>query len=95
MEWEDYPCVTVIGLHKVDKSASQIFTLLQTLKISERIVYNTIEPFRDSGNVVVDRVRSKLSRSVQTKWVVEAIHSQINRSSIRKQKIVAQVMKIN
>ena len=80
MEWNDYHTrVTIIGLYKVGKNASQIYAILKPLKISERFVYRTLERYRDTGDVV-DRDRSGRPRSVRTKKAVEAIRSRINRN---------------
>lgn len=95
MEWSDYHSrVTIVGLHKVGKTAKQIYTLLHTLKINEWFVYCTLERFRLTGDVV-DRAREGRPRTVRTKKVMEAVRSRVNQNPCRKQKILAKQMKIS
>ena len=66
MEWGDYENrVAVIALHKVGKSASDIFKTLQKLQISRKFEYRTIGRFTET-RTVKDRPKEGRPRSVRT-----------------------------
>ena len=73
MEWGEYENrVAVIALHKVGKSAGEIFQLLKKLKITRLFVYRTIQRFLETESVKV-RPREGHPRTVRTPAVQKAV----------------------
>lgn len=95
MEWGDYENrVAVIALHKVGKSASEIFTTLKKLKISRMFVYRTIKRFTETGTIE-DRPRQGRPRTVRSRKVVQAVAARIRRNPVRRQSVMAREMNIS
>lgn len=95
MEWGDYENrVAVIALHKVGKSATEIFQTLKKLKISRMFVHRTIKRFTETGSVK-DRPREGRPRSVRTPEARKAVAERIRRNPVRKQSVMAREMNIS
>nr|AEO90418.1 putative MhmaT1 transposase [Misgolas hubbardi] len=95
MEWSAYENrVAVIALHKVGKSSSEIFNLLQQLQISRMFVYRTIKRFVESGNSY-DLPRKGRSSTVRTARVVKAVASRIRRNPVRSQAVMDRELNIS
>jgi hypothetical protein len=78
MQWEEYHTrIAIVGLFKSGKSASQIFALLDPLKMSERFVYRTKKRYSNTSDVV-DRIRSSHPCTIRTKKAIELVRSRIN-----------------
>ncbi len=77
MEWSDYHShVTIVGLRKVRKTGTQIFTLLKSQRISQKFVYRTIQRYNETGNAV-DHPHAGHPHTTRTSKVVEAVRSRI------------------
>ncbi|KAF2886366.1 hypothetical protein ILUMI_19807 [Ignelater luminosus] len=85
--------VAVLALHKMGKSANQIYSLLKKLPITKRFVFRTIAKYKETGSVE-DRPRKGRPRSSHTEKVIKAVRSSINRNALRKQKVMAREMHI-
>ncbi|KAL1463846.1 hypothetical protein WDU94_015547 [Cyamophila willieti] len=85
--------IAVIALHKCNKSASEIFNLLQGLQISRKFVFRTIKRYNEMSSVD-DRPRSGRPREVRKRSVIKAVRSRIRRNPLRKQNILSREMKI-
>lgn len=95
MEWGDYENrVAVIALHKVGKSASEIFQTLKRLKISRMFVHRTIQRFTETGSVK-DRPRDGRPRTVRTPAAQKAVAARIRRNPVRKQSVMARELNIS
>lgn len=95
MEWGDYENrVAVLALHKVGKSASEIFTTLKKLKISRMFVYRTINRFIETGTVE-DRRRQGRPRNIRDKQMVQSVAARIRRNPVRKQSVMARELNIS
>ena len=91
MEWGEYGnCVAVIALHKVGKSAGEIFQLLKKLKVTSLFVYRTIQWFLETGSVK-DRPREGRPQTV----VQKAVAAHIHRNPVRKQSVIARELNIS
>lgn len=86
--------ITVVGLYKCGKTASEIFELLKPLKITRMFVYRTINRF-NKENTITDRQRSGRPRTVRTSAVIKAVRERIRRNPLRKQKIMAREVQIS
>lgn len=89
MEWskkEDR--VAVIALHRCGYAPTEIFNILQKLKITLRFVYRTIKRYTEDSSFE-DRERSGRPRTVRTPAVIKAVKARIQRNPLRKQKILA------
>ena len=94
MEWGEYENrVTVIALHRVGKSAGEIFQLLKKLKFTRLFVYQTIQRFLETGSVK-DRPREGRSRTVRTPAVQKAVAAHIRWNPVRKQSVIAHELNI-
>ena len=95
MEWGEYENrVAVIALHKVGKSAGEIFQLLKNLKITRLFVYRTIQWFLETGSVK-DRPRDGRPRTVRTPAVQKAVAAHIHRNPVWKQSVIAHELNIS
>ncbi|KAF2905019.1 hypothetical protein ILUMI_01156 [Ignelater luminosus] len=85
--------VAVLALHKVGKSANQIYSLLKKLPITKRFVFRTIARYKETGSVE-NRPRKGRPRSLRTEKVIKAVRSLIIRNALRQQKVMAREMHI-
>ena len=73
MEWgfkENHVAVTI--LHKCGKSDSQIFKLLQPLKILRNFIYRAIKCHKELWGIE-DRARSGLLKSVRAEGAIKTV----------------------
>lgn len=95
MDWGDYENrIAVIALHRVGKSNSEIFQILQKLKISRMFVHRTVNRFLETGSVK-DRPREGRPRSVRSPAAVKAVAARIRRNPVRKQTIMSRELNIS
>ncbi|KAJ4427141.1 hypothetical protein ANN_24757 [Periplaneta americana] len=95
MEWGDYENrVAVIALHKVGKSASEIFQTLKRPKISQMFVHRTSQRFTETGSVK-DRPREGRPRTVRTAAAQKAVAARIRRNPVRKQSVMARELNMS
>ncbi|KAF2888654.1 hypothetical protein ILUMI_17519 [Ignelater luminosus] len=64
--------VAVLALHKVGKSANQIYSLLKKLPITKRFVFRTIARYKETGSVGT-RPQKGRPRSLRTEKVIKAV----------------------
>ena len=95
MEWGEYEnCVAVIALHRVGKSAGEIFQLLKKLKITRLFVYRTVQRFLETGSVK-DHPREGRPRTLRTPAVQKAVAARIRRNPVWKQSAIARELNIS
>jgi len=80
--------VAVIGLPNCGKSHSQIFKLLEQLKISRMFIYLAIKHYKELWRVE-DRARSERLKSVRNEAAIKTVWERINQNPLWKQKIIS------
>jgi hypothetical protein len=79
--------ITVITLHKRNKTSVETYYLLKKIKITQKFLYRTIKRYNDwcSGQ----------PRTIWTAAAIKVVREGIRRNLIRKQKIMAWEIKIS
>jgi transposase len=86
--------VAVIALHKCGKSDSQIFKLLEPLKVLRNFIYRAIKSYKELWSVE-DRAQSGHLKSVRAEATIKTVWERIRQSPLWKQKIMSQELNIS